>query len=277
MHSSRRVAPGTMPVQPPQRRPAARRFGAGVLVAGLAALGALAIYRLIEKPRRTVPHQEEEPPHISAARRLNGAAAMLSFSVVADSAMEHYRGAFHNPAMYLAPTVSAITLANSLHMTATPAHFGAGRTMLAGLALATGLGGFGFHAYNLTKREGGFDLANLFYGAPLGAPFALTLAGLAGLGASRLVLEGERREPGRLLGRPAGPVLARATAAGPDRHDRGSGIAAFPRRVPRSLYVCAGDPAAIDRIALGARRKQPQSDRRGRTNAASDCGNGHCR
>ena len=214
MHSSRRVAPGTMPVQPPQRRPAARRFGAGVLVAGLAALGAIAIYRLIEKPRRTVPHQEEEPPHISAARRLNGAAAMLSFSVVADSAMEHYRGAFHNPAMYLAPTVSAITLANSLHMTATPAHFGAGRTMLAGLALATGLGGFGFHTYNLTKREGGFDLANLFYGAPLGAPFALTLAGLAGLGASRLVLEGERHEPGRLLGRPAGPVLARATAVG---------------------------------------------------------------
>lgn len=212
--SSRRVAPGTMPVQPPQRQPAARRFGAAVLFAGLATLGAVAVYRLIEKPRRTVPHQQQQPQHIAAARYLNGAAAMLSFSVLADSAMEHYRGAFHNPAMYLAPTVSAVTLANSLHMAATPAHFGRARTMLAGLTLATGLGGFAFHTYNLAKREGGINLSNLFYGAPLGAPLAITLAGLSGLGASRLVLEGEQHQPGRLLGLAAGPFIARATAAG---------------------------------------------------------------
>ncbi len=212
--SSRRVAPGTIPAQPPQRRHTARRFGAGVLFAGLAALGAVAVYRLIEKPRRTVPQQTKEPQHVAAARYLNGAAAMLSFSVLTDSAMEHYRGAFHNPAMYLAPTVSAITLANSLHMAATPSHFGVARTTLAGLALATGLGGFGFHIYNIVKREGGFDLANLFYGAPLGAPFALTLAGLAGLGASRLVIEGERNQPGCLFGLPAWRVLMAATAGG---------------------------------------------------------------
>ncbi len=203
-----------MPVRPPQRWPAAQRVGTAALLAGLAALGAVAVYRWLEKPRRTVPCQMDEQRHVTAARYLSGAAAMLSFSVLADSAMEHYRGAFHNPAMYLAPTVSAVTLANSLHMTAIPVHFGAARTMLAGIALATGLGGFGFHIYNIVKREGGFDLANLFYGAPLGAPFALTLAGLSGLGASRLVLEGERNQPGRLLGLPAGRVLMAATAGG---------------------------------------------------------------
>ena len=212
---SPRHAVATVPLQPPQPRAAAmRRFGAGVLFAGLAALAATAVYRLIEKPRRAVPEKVEEPEHVAAARYLNGAAAVLSFSVLTDSAMEHYRGAYHNPAMYLAPTVAASTLANSIHMTATPAHSGVARTMLAGIALATGLGGFGFHTYNLAKREGGINLLNLFYGAPLGAPWAITLSGLAGLAASRLIAEGEQKQPGRLLGLPAGPLLAWGTAVG---------------------------------------------------------------
>ena len=207
-------AAGTVPLQPAQ--PAAapmRRFGAGVLCAGLAALAAIAAYRLLERPRETAP-ENQEPEHVEAARYLNGAASILSFSVLTDSAMEHYRGAYHNPAMYLPPIMAGASLANSLHMTLTPAHSGVARTALCGLALATGLGGFGFHLYNIGKREGGFDFLNLFYGAPLGAPFAITLAGLAGLAASRLVLEGEQKQPRRLLGLPAGPLLAWSTAAG---------------------------------------------------------------
>jgi hypothetical protein len=212
---SPRHAVAPVPLEPPQPRAAPmRRFGAGLLCAGLAALGATAIYRLIERPRRTVSQKQQEREHVAAARYLNGAAAVLSFSVLTDSAMEHYRGAYHNPTMYLAPTVAASALANSIHMTVTPAHFGVARTMLAGIALATGLGGFGFHIYNVTKREGGISWQNLFYGAPLGAPWAITLSGLAGLAASRLVSEGEQKQPGRLLGVPAGPFLAWGTAAG---------------------------------------------------------------
>ncbi len=207
-------ATGTIPPQPPQRQPRARRFGAGVLCAGLAALAAAGIYRFVEKPRRPSDQQHEEPADVSAARYLNGAAAVLSLSVLTDSMLEHYRGGFHNPAMYLAPTVSAVTLVNSLHMTATPAHFGHARWILAGIALATGIGGFGFHTFNLAKREGGISLSNLFYGAPLGAPWAITLSGLAGLAASRLVAEGEQKAPGRLLGAPTGSLLSAGTAVG---------------------------------------------------------------
>ncbi len=125
---SRRRAAGTIPAQPLQRRSSMqRRVGAGVLAAGLAALGAILIYRLTERARKTVPETTEaEPEFIGAARRLNGAAAILSFSVLTDSAIEHYRGAFHNPAMYTAPAVAAASLANSLQMTLTPAHFGVG-------------------------------------------------------------------------------------------------------------------------------------------------------
>jgi hypothetical protein len=189
-----------------------RRVGAGVLAVGLAALGAILIYRLTERARKTVPETEAE--FIGAARRLNGAAAILSFSVLTDSAIEHYRGAFHNPAMYTAPAVAAASLANSLNMTLTPEHFGVGRTALSGLSLATGLTGTGFHLYNVAKREGGFDFLNLFYGAPLGAPMAIALAGLAGLAASRLVVEAEGREAATLLGQPAGTLLGLGAAAG---------------------------------------------------------------
>jgi len=52
---------------------------------------------------------------------------------------------------------------------------------------ATGLIGLGFHAYNILKRPGELDALNLFYGAPFGAPAALTLAGLYGVIAGEMV------------------------------------------------------------------------------------------
>ena len=104
---ARGQAAGTIPAQPLQPGAAPmRRFGAGVLCAGLAALAAIAVYRLLERPRETPWEHQDEPEHVGAARYLNGAAAILSFSVLTDSAMEHYRGAYHNPAMYLPPIVA---------------------------------------------------------------------------------------------------------------------------------------------------------------------------
>jgi len=185
-----------------------------VLCAGLAAVVAIAVYRLLEKPRMTVPEPRREADHVGAARYLGGAAAILSFSVLSDSALEHYRGAYHNPAMYLSPIIAGASLANSLDTMLRPAHFGVAKTALCALALATGAGGFGFHLYNIAKREGGFDLLNLFYAAPLGAPMAMTLTGLAGLAGSQLVLEGEDQEAATLFGRPAGNVVGAAAAMG---------------------------------------------------------------
>ena len=146
-----------------------------------------------------------------AARRLNHASSMLAASVLLDSGLEHYRGQFFNRAMVTPIVVSSITLASSLH--------GAGDTdpgssrvrhgvqALAGL---TGLIGFGFHVYNVGKREGGYALQNLFYAAPIGAPMALTLAGLLGVAAER-VRDADPEAP-RLMGFPAGKALAMASA-----------------------------------------------------------------
>lgn len=108
---------------------------------------------------------------------------MLAASVLADSAMEHYRGSYRKRPMVVAPLAAAATLAAALAATRTG---GQGRLSQAvfGAAVATGLIGTGFHFKNITDRPGGLSFNNLFYRAPFGAPGALLLAGAAGLGAS---------------------------------------------------------------------------------------------
>src|SRR6202012_3207384 len=80
-------------------------------------------------------------------------------------------------------------------------------------AAATGLAGTGFHLWNVLKRPGHLKWQNLFYGAPVGAPMAILLAGLLGTAA-----EGVRDTPGhvapRLFGIPAGRALAALSGVG---------------------------------------------------------------
>jgi hypothetical protein len=150
----------------------------------------------------------------TAGRRLNGGAAMLALSVLVDSAVEHYRGSFENRAMYIPLGIAALTLGASL--------FGMAdwrgkrhpvRDTVYAAAAATGFAGLGFHTYNIAKRPGRWSWQNLFYAAPIGAPMALALAGLLGRGAE-LVRDSGPNPRARILGRPAGRMLAGATAAG---------------------------------------------------------------
>jgi hypothetical protein len=158
--------------------------------------------------------QVQEPGTVLAARRLNRAAGTLATSVLADSAVEHYRGSFKNKAMFTPLIVSALTLATSLHGTADmrpAAHRLRDTTYL--LAAATGLIGTGFHIYNVGKKVGGFSWQNLFYGAPLGAPMAILLSGLVGFCSERL----RESKPGRrpeIFDLPAGRTIAAVTGAG---------------------------------------------------------------
>ena len=151
---------------------------------------------------------------VRAARRLNRAAAMLAGSVLTDSAVEHYRGSFANRAMFTPLVTSALTLAVSAHGTADKreaAHAARDATYV--LAAVTGVVGTGFHAYNVAKRPSGFVWQNLFYGAPLGAPFAILLSGLLGYYSERL-RESPRAATPAVFGLPAGRALAALTALG---------------------------------------------------------------
>ncbi|MXP63060.1 hypothetical protein E0493_06795 [Roseomonas sp. M0104] len=151
---------------------------------------------------------------VRAARRLNRSAGLLATSVLLDSALEHYRGSFRNPAMYTPLGVSALSLAASLHGTGDPR---SGRhpfrSALYAAAAVTGIVGTGFHIYNITRRPGGFVWQNLFYGAPLGAPMAISLAGLMGSAAEHVRDDRPGTAP-RVFGLPAGRMLAAMAGGG---------------------------------------------------------------
>lgn len=158
--------------------------------------------------------QRTPAPSVIAARRLNRAAGLLATSVLADSGMEHYRGSFQNRVMYIPLAVAALTLAASGHGTRDDnpsAHIA--RDIIYALGGLTGLVGTGFHIYNVAKRPGGVSWLNLFYGAPLGAPFALVLSGLLGFTAER-VRNNNTDESPTVFGLPAGRTMAAITSLG---------------------------------------------------------------
>jgi len=149
---------------------------------------------------------------VTAARRLNRAAGMIAGSVLIDSAMEHYRGNFHNKAMWTPIVTSLFSIAVSAHGLADRRHRAHPvRDAVYALAGIVGLIGTGFHIYNVTKKVGGFSWQNLFYSAPLGAPAAMSLAGLMGFLSERVRDNDPAGEP-RVFGLPAGRVVAAATS-----------------------------------------------------------------
>jgi hypothetical protein len=191
---------------------------AGLAITGFALASVLPAQKLrAAPPRRAIAahfNHGQASAAVRAARKLNTAAGTLAVSVLADSAVEHYRGSFKNKAMYTPLVVSALTIATSLHGTADKrafAHRARDATYL--VAAVTGLIGTGFHVYNVGKRIGGFSWQNLFYGAPLGAPMAILLSGLLGFCSER-VRDGDGRRRPRIFGFPAGRAIAAVTGAG---------------------------------------------------------------
>ena len=150
-----------------------------------------------------------------AGRRLNRAAGILAFSVLTDSAVEHYRGSFRNRAMVIPLVVSSLALAVSVHGLADRRQ--RAERLRHGTYIAsalTGLAGAGFHMYNVAKRPGSFNWQNLLYGAPLGAPVAILLSGLLGAIGERVRGTETGARPRPLLGIPIGRGMAAVTSLG---------------------------------------------------------------
>ncbi|WP_428485706.1 hypothetical protein [Rhodopila sp.] len=151
---------------------------------------------------------------VRAARRLNRAAGVIATSVLADSAVEHYRGSFHNKAMFAPLVTASLSLAASAHghTDRRPSPHRVRDTIYAAAGL-TGLVGTGFHLFNITKKPGGVSWQNLFYSAPIGAPAALILSGAMGFLAERV----RDTTPGvspTIAGLSAGRAVAAATSIG---------------------------------------------------------------
>lgn len=160
------------------------------------------------EPRRPSTRPSTRPSR-RPARLLAGASALLAGSVLTDSGLEHYRGSFQNRVMVVPLAASALGLVASLgHVVNAPAR----RSRIIDVAhlgqVAVGAIGLAFHAYNLLRRPGGVRWINLFYAAPIGAPAALSLAGILGL----LARPADRA--GRVLGYAAARVTAMISGLG---------------------------------------------------------------
>jgi hypothetical protein len=132
------------------------------------------------KPKGDKPHR--------AAKALGAGAAILCVSVALDSAIEHYRARFNDRVMFVGPTMALLGLGAAAYIAFRPERANDRLPKIALITVgATGLIGLGFHAYNILKRPGELDALNLFYGAPAGAPAALTLAGLYGVIAGEML------------------------------------------------------------------------------------------
>ena len=154
---------------------AARALGAAALAVGAGA--GLASLLLMRGDRG-----EPSTPATAPVRGLYAASALLALSVLADSALEHDRGEFRNPGMFTPLITAGVTLAAATREMAGERR---GADVAYAAAVGIGAGGLAFHLFNLFKRPGGLSWHNLFYAAPLGAPAALSLAGVLGLAARR--------------------------------------------------------------------------------------------
>lgn len=184
----------------------ARAAGAAVLVLGLVAAGGIL---MSARPRRARARALDP-----VWRALHFAAAGLCASVLVDSAVEHYRGGFKNPGMLtplVASTLGLLTAVDAASACRWPA---GARSGAYALATAAGAGGVGFHVYNVLRQPGGLNWLNLFYAAPLGAPAALSLAGMIGLAAQHAVDPEGRRPAAPIAGWPAGRALCGLAAGG---------------------------------------------------------------
>lgn len=179
----------------------------------LISLGAL-IWQKHEKPGRGRVFRSHDDNMFDAARTLNRGAGLLAFSVAADSAMEHYRGDFHNRAMFTPLVTSGLSLLVSIRgqRHAARANSRPRNAVYTGTVL-TGLAGTGFHLYNLTRRPGGLSWGSLFHAAPVGAPAALVLSGALGHYAERLRAETRDVVP-RIGGLPPAESIGVLAAAG---------------------------------------------------------------
>lgn len=198
-------------------------LGSAGLIAVTSAL-AVTLWCARRKARRTPPNGRAarsvaalhpgKPLEVHAAQRLNRSSGLLAASVLADSALEHYRGAFQNRAMFAPLAASLLSLlagGHGLQDERRGAH--RLRHIVYWGAAGTGLLGTAFHLYNVGSRPGGWTWPNLFYGAPIGAPAALILSGLLGACAEQVRDAAPGREPS-VFGLPAGRGLAAVVAAG---------------------------------------------------------------
>lgn len=119
-----------------------------------------------------------------------GFVAVTLFFTIVEAGISHYRGAFHNPLMYVPLTAPLLAAAASVWLTFSPENDLAKSilTVLLWLTLVAGFVGFGMHLRGIARQFGGSKLwrFNLLEGPPFSPP--LFFSGLSAVGLTMIYL-----------------------------------------------------------------------------------------
>ncbi|MGH8260985.1 MAG: hypothetical protein ACREUG_14995 [Steroidobacteraceae bacterium] len=142
---------------------------------------------------RHMPHRG--PPRVlglPAGRMLATVSGLGLFGTTGEAALLHFRGAFHDPAMFAPVTVPPLAAALLLGAAASssPRRGRIARGWLR-LTAALGFAGVAFHTWGVARNMGGWRnwSQNVLNGQPLPAPPSFTGLALAGLAALGLLKE----------------------------------------------------------------------------------------
>lgn len=153
-----------------------------------AAIGLSGLFGLLaERVRDTQPAAEPKLLGRNAGRMLGFVTAASLLGTTGEAGLLHFRGAFHNPAMYLPvtmPPIAAALLANAA--IGNPRKRRPLARAWLGLTALMGMAGVGFHIFGVSRAMGGWRnwRQNMVDGPPIPAPpsfVGLALAGLAAL------------------------------------------------------------------------------------------------
>ena len=129
-----------------------------------------------------------EPVPLLSGRALAGFTALGLAGTAGEAALLHFRGAYHNPAMWLPVTLPPIA-ALSLARAALTGRVNWITTASLAATATLGLLGTAFHAYGVSRNMGGWKnwRQNLLAGPPVAAPPSFTGLAVVGLGAVLLI------------------------------------------------------------------------------------------
>lgn len=128
------------------------------------------------------------PVPLLSGRAIAGLCAVGLAGNAAEVALLHFRGAYHNKAMWLPVTITPLA-ALVMARTALTGRVSWIAPAALGITAALGFVGSGFHAYGISRGMGGWRnwRQNLLAGPPLPAPPSFTGLAIAGLGALLLL------------------------------------------------------------------------------------------
>ncbi len=130
---------------------------------------------------------------LRAPRVVGTVAAMGLAGTVAEAGLLHFRGAYHDPAMWLPVSLPSLATLGLLRdvLTLAPHRMTYG---LLGATAAMGVIGMAFHAHDVARNMGGWRnwRQNLLAGPPLPAPPSFSGLSVAGIAALRLLKDMRR-------------------------------------------------------------------------------------